>query len=75
MGPWVQRHLHARAVVIAWGTIPPAQLVAGLLAEGIGAGPSFLAFAAIMLATAVAATAAPSVRHAPPIEALTPEAA
>jgi hypothetical protein len=52
-----------------------AQLVAGLLAQGIGAGPSFLAFAAIMLAAAVAASAAPSVRKAPPIEALGTEPA
>jgi MFS family permease len=61
--------------LIAWGTIPLAQLTAGLLAERLGAGPSFLAFAGIMLAAAVAATAAPSIRRAPPIEALTPEPA
>ena len=138
VGPWVQRHLHARTVVIgwlwvwaaeaallivmpnalalgmmlgagsvfgvsfnvvtatyryalvpdrlqarttsvvrliAWGTIPLAQLVAGLLAERLGTGPSFLAFAGIMLAAAVVASAVPSVRRAPPIEALPPQPA
>ena len=75
----VPDRLQARTVsvtrLIAWGTIPLAQLTAGLLAQGIGAGPAFLAFAGVMLATAVAATAAPSVRRAPPIEALSAEAA
>jgi MFS family permease len=61
--------------LIAWGTIPLGQLVAGLLAERLGAGPSFLAFAGIMLAAAVVASAVPSVRGAPPIEALPTEAA
>ena len=75
----VPDRLQARTVsvvrLIAWGTIPLAQLVAGVLAQGIGAGPSFLAFAGVMLAAAIAATAIPSVRHAPPIEALVPEPA
>lgn len=61
--------------LIAWGTIPLAQLTAGFLAQSIGAAPSFLAFAGVMLAAAVAATAAPSVRRAPPVEALVPEPA
>jgi MFS family permease len=61
--------------LIAWGTIPLAELMAGVLAERLGTGPSFLAFAAVMLAAAVMATAAPSVRHAPPIDALVPEPA
>jgi MFS family permease len=71
--------LQARTIsvarLIAWGTVPLAQLVAGLLAGRLGAGPSFLAFAAVMLVAAVAATVAPSVRHAPPIDALLPEPA
>lgn len=75
----VPDRLQARTIsvvrLIAWGTIPPAQLVAGVLAQGIGTGPSFLAFAGVMLAAAIAATATPSVRHAPPIEALAPEPA
>jgi MFS family permease len=75
----VPDRLQARTIsvvrLIAWGTIPPAQLVAGVLAQGIGTGPSFLAFAGVMLAAAIAATAIPSVRHAPPIEALVPEPA
>jgi MFS family permease len=75
----VPDRLQARTVsvarLIAWGTIPLAQLVAGLLAQGIGAGPSFLAMGGVMLAAAVAATAAPSVRHAPPIDALVAEPA
>jgi len=138
VGPWVQRHLHARTVVIgwlwvwaveaaalvampnpislgallglgsvfgvsfnvvvatyryalvpdrlqgrttsvvrliAWGTIPPAQLLSGVLAERIGAAPSFLVFAGVMLLTAIVASIAPSVRRAPPIESLAPEAA
>lgn len=61
--------------LIAWGTIPLGQLAAGLLAERLGAGPSFLAFAGVMLATAVVASAVPSVRRAPPIEALPPQPA
>jgi hypothetical protein len=75
----VPDRLQARTIsvarLIAWGTIPLAQLVAGLLAERLGASPSFLAFAVVMLAAAVAATVAPSVRHAPPIDALLPEPA
>jgi MFS family permease len=61
--------------LIAWGTIPLGQLLAGLLAERLGTGPSFLAFAGIMLAAAVVASAVPSVRRAPPIEALPPQPA
>jgi hypothetical protein len=61
--------------LIAWGTIPLGQLVAGFLAQGIGARPSFLVLAGVMLATAVAAAAAPSVRNAPSIDALAPEPA
>jgi MFS family permease len=61
--------------LIAWGTIPPAQLLSGVLAERIGAAPSFLVFAGVMLLTAIVASIAPSVRRAPPIESLAPEAA
>jgi MFS family permease len=63
------------ARLIAWGTIPPAQLLSGVLAERIGAGPSFLVFAAVMLVTAIIASIAPSVRRAPPVESLAVEPA
>ena len=75
----VPDHLQGRTTsvvrMIAWGTIPLAQLLSGILAEHLGTGPSFLVFASAMLLTAVAATIAPSVRRAPPIESLTAEAA
>jgi MFS family permease len=63
------------ARLIAWGTIPPAQLLSGVLAERIGTGPSFLVFAAVMLVTAIIASIAPSVRRAPPVESLAVEPA
>jgi MFS family permease len=75
----VPDHLQGRTTsvvrMIAWGTIPLAQLLSGILAEHLGTGPSFLVFAGAMLLTAAAATIAPSVRRAPPIESLTAEAA
>lgn len=75
----VPDHLQGRTTsvvrMIAWGTIPLAQLLSGILAEHIGTGPSFLTFAGVMLLTAAAASIAPSVRHAPPIESLVAEAA
>ena len=75
----VPDHLQGRTTsvvrMIAWGTIPLAQLLSGILAERIGTGPSFLTFAGVMLLTAVAASIAPSVRRAPSIESLTAEAA
>jgi MFS family permease len=75
----VPDHLQGRTTsvvrMIAWGTIPLAQLLSGVLAEHIGTGPSFLTFAGVMLLTAVAASIAPSVRRAPPIESLAAEAA
>jgi MFS family permease len=75
----VPDHLQGRTTSVvrmfAWGTIPLAQLLSGFLAERIGTGPSFLAFAGAMLLTAGAASIAPSVRRAPPIESLVAEAA
>jgi MFS family permease len=58
------------ARLVAWGTMPLGPLVAGLLVQRIDAGPTFLALAGVLLLAAVAATALPAVRTAPPVEAL-----
>jgi MFS family permease len=56
------------AMTLAWGVMPLASLGAGILLTAIGPVSSVLVLAAIMLVTAVVATASPAVRNAPPLE-------
>jgi MFS family permease len=56
--------------LVAWGTIPLASLSAGVLAQGLGPKVTFLVLGGLLLAVAVTATAAPSIRKAPPLHAL-----
>ena len=60
------------ALVVAWGAIPLGQLTAGLLLDRLGAKETILWLAAAMAVVAAAATASPSIRHAPAVEELTP---
>jgi MFS family permease len=57
------------AMTLSWGVMPLASLSAGYLLTAIGPVGSVLALAAVMLVTAVTATASPAVRHAPPLAA------
>jgi MFS family permease len=59
------------ALVVAWGAIPLGQLTAGLMLDQLGAKETILWLAAAMAAVAAAATASPSIRHAPRAEELT----
>jgi MFS family permease len=58
------------ALVVAWGAIPLGQLTAGLLLEHLGAREAILWLALAMAMVAAAATASPSIRHAPRAEEL-----
>ncbi|MFE1289802.1 MFS transporter [Streptomyces sp. NPDC058751] len=55
------------AMTLSWGVMPVASLGAGFLLTAAGPVPSLWVLAAVMLATAIAATASPAVRHAPPL--------
>ncbi|MFI7059791.1 MFS transporter [Kribbella sp. NPDC050124] len=55
------------AMTLSWGVMPLASLGAGFLLTAVGPVSSILVLAALMLVTALAATASPSVRHAPPL--------
>ncbi|MEU4605266.1 MFS transporter [Kribbella sp. NPDC023972] len=56
------------AMTLSWGVMPLASLGAGFLLTAIGPVSSVLVLAAVMLMTAVVATASPAVRNAPPLE-------
>lgn len=58
------------ALVVAWGAIPLGQLTAGFLLDKLGSKETILWLAAAMAAVAAAATASPSIRHAPRAEEL-----
>jgi MFS family permease len=58
------------ALVVAWGAIPLGQLTAGLLLGRVGPKETILWLAVAMAAVAAAATASPSIRHAPRAEQL-----
>jgi MFS family permease len=68
----LQARTQSAARLVAWGTIPLAPLVAGILLQGIGSTGTLWALAALMLAVALAATANRSVRNAPRLSDLSP---
>ncbi|MFD5514841.1 MFS transporter [Streptomyces sp. NPDC127066] len=59
--------VNSAAMTLSWGVMPLASLGAGFLLTGLGPVGSLCVLAAFMLVTAVAATASPAVRHAPPL--------
>lgn len=61
----LQARVQGAARVVAWGTIPLAPLLAGILLEGVGSTGTLLALAVSMLAVAATATASRTVRRAP----------
>jgi MFS family permease len=58
------------ALVVAWGAIPLGQLTAGVLLGRLGSRETILWLAVAMAAVGAAATASPSIRHAPRAEEL-----
>ncbi|HWM05290.1 MAG TPA: MFS transporter, partial [Actinophytocola sp.] len=66
----LQARTQSAARLIAWGTIPLAPLVAGVLLQSVGSTGALLALAGLMFAVAAAATAARTVRRAPRVEDL-----
>lgn len=63
----LQARTQSAARLIAWGTIPLAPLIAGLLLEWTGSTGALLWLTALMLAIALTATVARTVREAPPL--------
>jgi MFS family permease len=57
--------VRSTAKLVAWGTIPLAGLLGGVLAEHLGPVPALLALAALLLAMALLTTAAPGLRALP----------
>jgi predicted MFS family arabinose efflux permease len=57
--------VRSTAKLVAWGTIPLAGLLGGLLAEHAGAGPALLGLSALLLAMALLTTASPGLRALP----------
>jgi predicted MFS family arabinose efflux permease len=55
------------AMTLSWGVMPVGSLGAGLLLSTAGPAAAVLVLTAVMLATAIAATVSPAVRHAPPM--------
>jgi MFS family permease len=55
------------AMTLSWGVMPIGSLGAGLLLTTAGPTGAILVLTGIMLATAIAATVSPAVRHAPPL--------
>ncbi len=68
----LQARTASSARLIAWGTIPLATLLAGVLLQAVGSAVTMLALGGAMLVTAALATAARVVRHAPRVEDLHP---
>lgn len=56
--------VNSAAMTLAWGVMPVGSLAAGTLLSTVGPVGTVLVLAAGMLATAIAATASPAVRHA-----------
>lgn len=56
------------AMTLSWGVLPLGSLGAGYLLSTVGPTAAVLVLAAVMLLTAIAATASPAVRHAPPLD-------
>lgn len=57
--------VQSASAVVSWGVQPLGSLLGGWLLEASGVTGTVLAMAAVLLATAVAATASPAIRHAP----------
>lgn len=57
--------VRSTAKLVAWGTIPLAGLLGGILADHLGAAPALLSLAALLLATALATTASPGLHTLP----------
>jgi MFS family permease len=55
------------AMTLSWGVMPIGSLGAGLVLTTAGPTAAILVLTGIMLATAIAATVSPAVRHAPPL--------
>jgi MFS family permease len=55
------------AMTLTWGVMPLAALGAGYLLTTLGPTNSVYVLSAVMLVTAITATASPAVRHAPPL--------
>jgi MFS family permease len=55
------------ALTLSWGVMPIGSLGAGLLLATAGSTSAILVLTGIMLATAIAGTISPAVRHAPPL--------
>jgi MFS family permease len=55
------------AMTVTWGVLPLASLLAGYLLSTLSAKGAIGVLAALMLAAAVVATAAPAIRDAPPL--------
>ncbi|MER5944933.1 MFS transporter [Streptomyces sp. NPDC001904] len=55
------------AMTLSWGVMPVASLGAGRLLTHVGAADTLAVLVAVTLAAAVAATASPAVRRAPPL--------
>jgi MFS family permease len=68
----LQARTQSAARLIAWGTIPLAPPLAGVLLQTIGSTGALLTLTALMLTVAIVATAARTVRRAPQIEDLSP---
>jgi MFS family permease len=69
----LQARTQSAARLVAWGSIPFGALLGGVLAQRLGTVTSLLVLAGLMLAVALAATAARSVRNAPQVESLHPD--
>lgn len=54
-------------MTLSWGVLPLGSLGVGFLLATVGPTASVLVLAAVMLLTAIVATASPAVRHAPPL--------
>ena len=59
--------VQSAGALVAWGTIPLGTLAAGFLLEALEARGTFLVLAGIFLVVALAASAARSIRNAPPL--------
>ncbi|WP_433382042.1 MFS transporter [Actinoplanes sp. CA-142083] len=63
------------AMTVTWGVMPLASLLAGYLLTALTAKGAIGVLSAAMLATAIAATASPAVRNAPPLPSDPPHSA
>lgn len=63
----LQARTQSAARLIAWGPIPLAPLVAGILLAGTGSTGTLVALTGVMVLVAATATISRTVRHAPPL--------